>query len=298
MSRYNSLKTGISFLIVLALFMAVISAAQAVQAAKAQPTAVSSDDVTQHAGKDKNVTSATPVSPGQLKLGKITAPPIATFQNLTATAKANASTVIDNARLTVAKKTASVKISLVIRQLEQYKKQIARSSLSPDEKAAIIALADNNIAWYRQQDSAIQAAGDLETINALANETNQQTDLLKVNMKKDAGIMACDQLDERIAMALSASAIAAGKVSVLDASGNDIDALESSLADYNVHVDVASQYSMAARTAFESISSEANVDSGFYAGYQQIKLADLEMGKAYADLKDFYRLYLINSRIK
>lgn len=297
MSRYNITKTGISILIVIALIMAVTSTALASQQAKAQPTIVPSGDVTQHAGKDKNATSATHVPPGQLKLGKINAPPVPTLHNLMATVKADKGTVVDNARLTLAKKTASLKISLVIRQLELYKKQIARSSLGTEEKVAIIAIADNNIAWYRQHDTDIQAAGDLETVNALADEANQQTSMIKVNMKKDAGVMACDQLDERIATAQSVSAIAAGKISGLSASGNDIDALERSLAGYDAHVDAASQYAEAARATFESISTEANADSGFNEGYGQIRQADLELGNAYADLKDFWLLYLRNSHI-
>ena len=298
MSLNNIIKTGISILVIITLFMAATSTAQAGLPVKAQPTSIPSDDIAQHAGKDKNVTSTTHVPPGQLKPGKITALPIPTLHNPAVITKANKSTVIDNAWLTLAKKTASLKISLVIRQLEQYKKQINRSRLGPDEKAMITALADNNIVWYRQLDIDIQAAGDLDTVNSLTDEADRQTGMLKVSMKMDAGIMACDQLDERIATARNVASVAAGKISGLNASSNDTNALESSLAGYNAHIDAASQYPEAARATFEAISSEANADSGFNAGYQQIRLADIELGKAYADLKDFYILYLRNSHIK
>lgn len=298
MSRYNSIKIGISIFVVIALLMAVTLTVQAEQPSKAQPNQLSLNQN----GKDKyNISANTSdihVPPGQLKLGKLKAPPLPTLHNLTATIKANNNGVVDKVRLTVAKKTASQKISLIIHQLELYKKQIAHSRLGADEKAAAIAIADKNIAWYRQQESDIQASEDIETINALAAGTNQQTDQLKVNMKKEAGIMACDQLDNRIATARNVSTIAAGKIADLKASGNDTAALESRLADYDAHVDAASQYAYAARTAFEGISSETNADSGFNAGYQQIRLADHEMGKAFTDLKNFYTLYLYSTHIK
>jgi hypothetical protein len=302
MSRYKSIKIGISIFIVIVLLMAVMSTAQAEPPSKVQPSPLFSDGLDQN-GKDKNnasanSTSATHVPPGLLKLGKLKAPPVATLHNLTATIKANNNGVVDKVRLTMAKKTASQKISLIIHQLELYKKQISHSRLGNDEKAAAIAVADKNIAWYRQQESEIQASDDIETINALAAGTNLQTDQLKVNMKKEAGIMACDQLDSRIATARNVSAIATRMIAELKASGNDAAALESRLADYGAHIDAASQYAYAARTAFEGISSETNADSGFNAGYQQIRLADLEMGKAFNDLKNFYMLYLHSTHIK
>jgi hypothetical protein len=297
MSLYNRIKTGISILIIIALLMAVISTAQAAQSSKMQPTAVASGNVTQN-GKDMNGTSVTHIPPGQLKLGKINGPPMATFHNLTVTAKATTNAVVDNVRLTLAKKMASLKIDMAIRQLELYKKQITHSRISAEEKVAIIALADSNIAWYSQQESDIQAAEDLDAVNALAAGIDMQSDLLKVNIKKEAGVMACDQLDSRIATARNVLTMAAGKVADLKADGNDIADLENELADYNAHVDAAAGYADAARAAFEGISSDANADSGFDDGYRQISKADIEMNKAYADLKDFYLLYLRSSHIK
>lgn len=297
MSMYNRVKTGISILIIVALFMAVISTAQAGQPSKMQPTELSPGNITQ-IFKDKDNASAIQVPHGQLKLGKLNAPPVATFHNLTLNAQATNKSAVNDVRLTLAKKMASLKINMIIRQLELYKKQITHSKISPEEKAAVIAIADNNIAWYRHQDSDIQAAEDLDTVNALAAGIEQQTNLLKVNLKKEAGIMACDQLDSRIAIAKSVPSIVAGKIADLKAAGNDIAVLEGKLADYDAHLDAASQYADAARTAFEGISGEADADSGFNAGYQQIRLADLEMDKAYADLKDFYLLYLHSSHTK
>ncbi|OPY29124.1 MAG: hypothetical protein A4E28_01071 [Methanocella sp. PtaU1.Bin125] len=293
MSRSKQIKIGLSILIVGTLLMAVTSTALAEPPSWAQPNPASGN--ANKSDKDQDDQQGKNVSPGQLKLGNLKAPPLATLHNFTASPKAN-NTVVDTVHLNVAKKTASQRINLVIRQLETYKKQISRSRLSADEKAAAIAVADNNIAWYRQQESAIQAAADLETVNGLAAVTNDQIGQMKVNMKLEAGIMACEQMESRIAAANSVSVMAAEKIGELKASADVTAALEGQLARYNEHVAAASQYTYAARTAFEGITNEGNTDSGFNAGYQQLRQAEAEMLRAYTELKLFYQLYLHNAR--
>jgi hypothetical protein len=299
------MKKWIPVLIVFLLLASVISPALAEQPGKGQPTPTSPGstatpvNATQQSGKGNgqhNVTSDTHVPPGQLKLGKISAPPAVSGISITPTAQATKKPPVSEAKLSLAKKVAGTRIGLVVSQLELYKKQISRSGLSAEEKAAIIAIADRNIAWYNQQNGDIQSASDMDIINALAAAADQQSAQLKVNMRKDAGVMACDELDARIATARNVATIAAGKVSSLKANGNDTTAIEGKLADYNARVAAASQYSTAARAAFESISGEANSDSGFNEGYRLIAQADQEMGKAYADLKDVYLLYFRSTR--
>ncbi len=232
-----------------------------------------------------------PSAPGQIKrIGNIELPP-AISHNLTATIKSKANETL----LKQAKKLSDVKIGLLIKQLELYEKRLTNSRLGEDQKSAIISVADENIAWLRQIDSDVQAAGDLEAVRALMTQVDQQTDVLRVNIKKDAGVMACDGLDARIATARNVSTAVAGKLATLKALGKDTGQPEGKLADYDEHLDAAGQCSAAARAAFLGITGADNVDRGFAEGYRQIGLADREMSRAYADLRDVYLWYLQNA---
>jgi hypothetical protein len=175
---------------------------------------------------------------------------------------------------------------------------VANSGLSSDQKAGIKAIVENNIAWFRQQSEDLGAATDLATVQALADQVERQSAVLKVSIKKEAGIMACDGMDGRIATARNASASIADRIAALKATGKDTAKIEQKLADYDAHVAAAGLYSLAARTAFEGITSAENTDSGFNEGYRQLGLANREMTQAYVDLKGVYLWYLQNSRIK
>ena len=144
----------------------------------------------------------------------------------------------------------------------------------------------------------MEAADDLTTVQTLADQAEQQAATLKVSIKNEAGIMACDGLDGRIATARTASAGIADKIAALKARGDNTAPAEQKLADYNAHVDAAAMYSLAARAAFEGITSADNTDRGFNEGYRQIGLANREMTQAYVDLKGVYLWYLQATRAK
>jgi hypothetical protein len=172
------------------------------------------------------------------------------------------------------------------------------SGLGNDQKSDIGAIVDSNIAWFRQQVEDLGAAGDLAAVKVLADQADQQAAALKVSIKNEAGLMACDAMDARIITARNAVAGIADKISALKAGGDNTAVAEPNLADYNAHVDAAVRYSLAARTAFEGITSVDNTDNGFSEGYRQIGLADREMTRAYADLKSVYLWYLRAIRAK
>jgi hypothetical protein len=298
MSCSNSLKIIIPAFAIAILVLSLSSPALATPAVKAQPPAVTTGGQASPvvsplpAGNGAlNGTPGAPTLPGHGKFGNLHTPP-AIVKNLTQKVKKQ----VNDVRLNQAIKIAEGKINLIIGQLQLYEKWVANSRLSNDQKSGIKVIVDSNIAWFRQQYEDIGAADDLTTIQTLADQADQQAATLKVSIKKEAGILACDGLDGRIATARNASAGIAYRIALLKARGNDTVAVENKLADYNAHVNAAGTYSLAARAAFEGITSADNTDSGFNEGYRQIRLADREMTQAYADLREVYRWYLQNTR--
>jgi hypothetical protein len=293
MSRNNSLKMIFPAFAIAILLVSLASPALAAPSFKATPWATTSGGHASPAPGDSaiNVTSGTPTWPGHGKIGNLHTPP-AIVTNLTQKVKKQ----VNDARVKAAQKIAESRINIIIGQLGLYEKWVAYSSLGDDQKAGIKVIVDDNIAWFRQQIEDIQATDDLTTVQTLTDEADQQAATLKVSIKKEAGSMACDTLDSRIAAARNASSAIADKIAALKARGNNTATVEQKLADYDAHVDAAERYSDAAMTAFEAITGADNTDSGFNEGYRQIGLADREMTQAYVDLKGVYLWYLQASR--
>jgi hypothetical protein len=293
------LKKIVPLLVLAILVSSVASPALALSQNKAQPTAAPAGGHVSPAisplpadNETINVTPAATPLTGHGKIGNLRTPP-AIVKNLTQKVRNQ----VNDAILNQARTIAEGRINLIIGQLQLYEKWVSSSGLGNDQKSGIKVIADGNIEWFRQQIEDMGAAGDLAAVQGLADQAERQAAMLKVSIKNEAGIMACDGLDGRIATARNASAGIADRVAALNVTGNTA-SVEQNLADYNAHVDTAAGYSLAARAAFEGITSADNADNGFNEGYRQIGLADREMTRAYADLKSVYLWYLQASRTK
>jgi len=299
MSRLICLKKIIPLLVLAVLVSSVASPALAKPSIRASPTDAPAVGQAQPTisplsidNGTVNVTPAASPLHGHSKIGNLRTPP-ALVKNLTQKIKNQ----VDDARLNLSRTIAEGKINLIIGQLQLYEKRVSRSGLDDDRKSGIKVIVDNNIAWFRQQIEDLGAAGDLAAVQELADEVGRQAATLTVSIKNEAGIMACDGLDGRIAAARNASAGIADRIAALNVTG-DTTAVGQKLADYNAHVDAAAGYSLAARAAFEGITSAENTDIGFNEGYRQIGLADREMTQAFVDLKAVYLWYLQACRTK
>lgn len=224
------------------------------------------------------------------KIGNLQAPP----KNGLNVSRQPFKNAVDDYRLKIAKSVAEARIKIVIQELELYKKKISASNLDEQDKAELISSADANIVWFRQKSGEIQAAGDMATLQALVTQVDQQIAQMKVNMKKGAGLVACDEMDAKIAKAADVSRIAGQKIDDLKAKGKNTAQLEAALASYDGHVSAAGQHAAAARAAFEGITSASNTDRGFIEGLKQLRLAEQELNKAYSDLKRFYWYFFRN----
>lgn len=259
----------------------------------------SSINVTGHvqvpANKTSNDNKANQTKQGRGKIGNIITPP-ATLTNQTENRSTDVKNAVNETVLTPAKNLARNDINKIISQLQLYERWVDRSGLDESQKSGIVVLVNENIDWFRQQSANISAAGNLSSIRKMANTTELQAVTLKVSIKQEAGIMACDALDDRISQAENASVNIAARIAALEAKGNNMTAADQKLASYDAHIAAAASYSAAARAAFEGITSKDNVDNDFNEGYQQINLAENQMSLAYADLKEVYLIYLQASR--
>jgi len=231
------------------------------------------------------------IGPGEnLKIGDLRQP-VVSKPNTTRKNIMN-KTSSDDAQLKTAKSLANARINLIIRQIEVYKKEITNSRLSDDDKSILFAEADQNIAWFKEEQGEIQSADDLETVQGTMSLVDQQIDVLKVDLKKDAGLLAYDEVDVKITTAQNVSGIVSQKIANLKVQGNDTTRAEQLLADYDGHVSAASDHMDVAKARFDNITSAGNADQNFASGYGELSRSETELGKAYIDLKELYRLLL------
>ena len=151
----------------------------------------------------------------------------------------------------------------------------------------------------RVQEKRHQSASDLATVKSIGKDVTDRWNVEKVDIKKQAGDIACDQFDANIAEARNASAIAAKKIGAIKAQGKDTAAMEKKLASFDSHVSNAASDLGNARSDFDKINGPALVDVHFSVGLRQLKLAGNEMNNAYSDLKSLYgMIYRNNTTVK
>ncbi|WP_424357015.1 hypothetical protein [Methanocella sp. MCL-LM] len=190
------------------------------------------------------------------------------------------------------KAAADGKIKVALTQLDIYVKMVNHSRLSDGDKALLIGDANENMAWYRQMGRDLQATSDGGTVQGMATDIDRQTELLRADLKRDAGLLTCDDIDRKIATARDVSALAGQKIATADTDANESLKLNQLLADYDAHVDTAAQHSGAAKASFDRITSAADADQHFDAGFGELQQAEKQLTLAYADLKEIYRILL------
>lgn len=200
-------------------------------------------------------------------------------------------TPVSEVRLKGEKALGEAKMRVTVNQIDLYLKWVNNSRLSESDKALLRAEAADNLDWYQQQASDLKTATSLADIQALMAEVDQHNALIKVSLKKDAGLLASDDVDQKIGTASNVSELVGARIAALDSSNADKARLGELLADYDEHVTAAASYSDAAKADFNSITAE-NQDHSFTQGYAELQRADAELTKAYADLKNIYRLLL------
>ncbi len=171
---------------------------------------------------------------------------------------------------------------------------IERSKLTVIQKVEIKAQIESNVTWFEATKREVESSKNVSSALLYAKQARERWDEVYPGLKKEVGLMACDNLGVELNRARNATAIAYSKIDAMKAQGKDTGSLEGALAAYNGHIDSASRYVASARSEFNSIST-SRLDGHFATGIKQLNLAEAEMKSAYSDLKNIYRLLLGNS---
>jgi hypothetical protein len=191
-------------------------------------------------------------------------------------------------------KTAVISgIDVAINALDAAGNGLERSRLTDRQKAGLKAQIESNITWFESKKQDVMSARDVAGALQYARQASERWNVVYPDLKKETGLMACDNFDVELSRARNVTAIASSRIYLLKAQGKDTGGLEKALDNYNGHVDGASRYAASARSGFNAIS--APNDGHFAAGLAQLRLAENELKNAYSDLKAIYRLLLGSS---
>jgi hypothetical protein len=196
----------------------------------------------------------------------------------------------NDARTKAEKAQADKNIRVTLNQIDAYIKWVKNSRLPESEKAALISQANADKDWYLQMGASINATMDRNDLQGKVSQFDQRNGELKAELKKSAGLLACDDVTAKIETARSVSVIAAEKIAAEKANGKDTARMEQLLASYNSHVDAAATHTSTAKAYFTSITGAADSNQLFGKGYGELKQADAQLTLAYNDLKNIYRL--------
>jgi hypothetical protein len=185
-------------------------------------------------------------------------------------------------------------IAVAIAALNVAGKGVERSKLTDNQKAELKAQVEANITWFEAKKRDVQSSRDVASALQNAKQASDRWNEVYPDLKKEAGLMACDNFEAKLSKARDVTAIVSSKIDSLKAQGKDTGSLENALAAYNGHIDGASRYGANARSEFDAIGSSRQ-DGHFAAGIKQLGLAENEMKGAYSDLKNIYRLLFGNS---
>ena len=203
---------------------------------------------------------------------------------------------IKDLRLDNAKKQTMTGIDDMVRQLLAYRNRVDSSRLSEENKALMIQRINTNISWLSQKKSEVNASDDIQQVRLTAKEVDLRWKPIGVELKREAGNLACDEIESRINEARNASNIAAAKIKEMKEQGKDTAIMERKLASFNSNIEAASAHLKDAREEFGRINAPAGSNLRYGAGLSNLKKAENKLFQAYSDLKDLYRAYLFAQR--
>jgi len=202
--------------------------------------------------------------------------------------KATAATRLADLRLQATKAVVTGSIDSAVNSLNRLESSIDNSGLTDSQKAILASQIQDNVSWFNAKNDAIKASTDTATALTNAREASDRWNSVLPGLKKEAGLMASDNVEATIVSARNASTVISGKIVTMNTQGKDTSALSAALASYNGHIDSAEQHVVSARAEFNAISGK--YDGHYAAGLRQLNLAGSDLKSAYSDLKKIYRL--------
>lgn len=184
-------------------------------------------------------------------------------------------------------------VSSLIKRLETIKNWVAnRQALPENERQAIIAEIDQNIAWLNARLPNIQTASP-DQIKEEAKTVRQYWKTHRVRVKRIIGEIWAARINFVITKAEDFSSKVSAKIEELKAAGKNTSQLEAWLADFNQKLALAKEKYAVAKTKFQEIKGEpgfdpitelSQADQLFRAGHQFIEEANQYIRQAHAQL--------------
>jgi hypothetical protein len=193
----------------------------------------------------------------------------------------------------MSKKTARLRITTLLHEMNMLRAMINESGLSAEERAALTMGMDINARWLNETDKEIQAAGNMKSLGQAIAKAEPSIAMIRSEVKANAGLLACKNMDARIDMAMNASDMVNERIQTRE----DKAWFTSSLAAYDQHIYNACQYEANAREAFQRYSDTRD-DANYAEGVRQMELAQDELKRAFDNLSEiFSRMSHINREL-
>jgi hypothetical protein len=195
------------------------------------------------------------------------------------------------------KKYAITSIDAIVNNLQNFKGKVVSSKLSDENKAIVISEIDSNITWFENKKMEIESAKTITEVKDIGKAVDRQWNVIIVGLKKESGLLACDEMDEWITEAYKVSNMLSEKIKDAKAQGKNTWYMERRLNDYNNKIKKAERLTIEAREQYTKISTPLNADLYFASGTQKLKAASNELTGAYGIVKEVYRL-IYGNKIK
>jgi len=193
----------------------------------------------------------------------------------------------DSGHYDISKKTARQRIQTILREMEMLKAMAAGSGLSAEEQASIRAGIGSNARWLNETDKDIQAAGSMKALGQAIAQAEPRMAAIRSEVKANAGLLACRNMDARLALAMNASDMANDRIKSLNLTAEEEAWSAQKLADYDQHIYDACRYQEAARASYQKYSGTRD-DAYYIEGLRQIELAQNELEGAFDALRDIF----------
>lgn len=194
----------------------------------------------------------------------------------------------NDSRSDISKKIAGQRVLTLLQEMEMLKTMAGESGLSAEERTAIASGIDNNARWLEDADKGIHAAGDMKSLGQAVAGAEPRIALIRSEVKANAGLLACKDMDAKIDQAMNASDLINERIQSPNLTQEEKAWHVQKLAGYDQHVYNASQYHANARASFQRFS-ETGDDAYYVEGLKQIELAHSELDGAFITLKEIFR---------
>ncbi|WP_456473970.1 hypothetical protein [Candidatus Pyrohabitans sp.] len=181
-------------------------------------------------------------------------------------------------------------IEAMVARLEMVKARVdITPGLDEERKAAITEDLDSYINWLEERKQKVEGAENRKELVEIAKEVRKKWAEVRVEMKKIAGEIIISRIDSVLEKGEEIGDRLEAKIEAMKEEGYETGELESLLADYREHMNLARENRDRAKEKFEQISSVEDARTLFREGKGFVKEANRHIRKMFKDLRQIIR---------